>query len=97
MTNAAEKLSITLTSEMVRTIRKTVESGEFASTSEVVRDAMRAWQRERLEHAERMAAIRARVRRSLDDPRPDLDADEVDRRLNALFAGTKKVRRRAKA
>ncbi len=93
---AAEKVSITMTPEMMRTIRKSVDSGEFASPSEVMRDAMRAWQRERREHAERIAAIRARIRRSLDDPRPDLDMDEVNRRLEALFTGTKKVRRRAK-
>jgi len=93
----AEKISITMTSEMMRTIRKSVESGEFGSTSEVLRDAMRAWQRERHEHAARIAAIRARIRRSLDDPRPDLDMDEVDQRLEALFSGTKKARRNAKA
>jgi antitoxin ParD1/3/4 len=68
---AAEKISVTMTSEMIRVIRKSVESGEFASTSEVLRDALRAWQRERREHAERLAAIRARIRRSLDDPRPE--------------------------
>jgi antitoxin ParD1/3/4 len=52
-----------------------------------LRDELRAGQRD---HVERLAAIRARIRRSLDDPRPDLDSDEVDRRLEALFASTKK-------
>ncbi|WP_373465555.1 hypothetical protein [Agrobacterium larrymoorei] len=28
-------------------IRESVDAGEYASTSEVVRDAMRVWQRER--------------------------------------------------
>ncbi|MDQ0322464.1 Arc/MetJ-type ribon-helix-helix transcriptional regulator [Pararhizobium capsulatum DSM 1112] len=32
---------------MLRLIRETVDAGEYASTSEVVRDAMRLWQRER--------------------------------------------------
>jgi hypothetical protein len=31
---------------------------------------MRVWQRRRQEDAERLAAIRARIRQSLDDPRP---------------------------
>jgi antitoxin ParD1/3/4 len=97
----AEKISITLTSEMVRTIRASVESGEYASTSEVLRDAMRVWQRRRQEDAERLAAIRARIRQSLDDPRPDLSMDEVDARLDALFTGSpakrRKPRRNAKA
>jgi antitoxin ParD1/3/4 len=94
---AAEKISITLTPQMMRVIRKSVESGEFASTSEVFRDALRAWQRERREYADRLAAIRTRIRRSIDDPRHDLEAGEVDQRLDALFASTKKARRSVKA
>jgi hypothetical protein len=34
-------------------IRESVEAGEYASTSEVNRDAMQLWQRQR-EHAERI-------------------------------------------
>jgi antitoxin ParD1/3/4 len=82
---SAEKISITMTSEMLRAIRESVEAGEYASTSEALRDAVRVWQRVRLEDAERLAALRARVRRSLDDPRPDLDEAEVEARLNQLF------------
>jgi antitoxin ParD1/3/4 len=83
---AAEKISITMTPEMMRVIRKSVESGEFASTSEVLRDALRAWQRERSERAERLAAIRTRIRRSLDDPRPPVPIDEAFDRIEKLHA-----------
>jgi hypothetical protein len=38
------------------------------------------------EAAEYLAAIRARIRRSLDDPRPDMALAEVDSHLAALFA-----------
>jgi antitoxin ParD1/3/4 len=82
----AEKISVTMTPEMMRIIRESVEAGEYASTSEAMRDAVRVWQRDRNEHGERLSAIRARVRRSFDDPRPDLTGEEVDARLNALFA-----------
>lgn len=82
----AEKISITMTPEMLRIIRDTVTAGEYASTSEVVRDAMRVWQRERQEHAERLNAIRARVRRSFDDPRTDLSEQDADTALEAAFA-----------
>jgi antitoxin ParD1/3/4 len=75
---SAEKISITMTPEMMRVIRESVDAGEYTSVSEVFRDAVRAWQRERDEHAERLNAIRARVRRSLDDPRPSLSADEAE-------------------
>jgi antitoxin ParD1/3/4 len=58
----AEKISITMTPEMLNDIRASVESGEFASTSEAMRDAVRIWQRERLERTERLESIRVRIR-----------------------------------
>jgi antitoxin ParD1/3/4 len=88
---SAEKISITMTPDMLRALRESVEAGEYASTSEAVRDAVRVWLRQRLEDRERLAVIRARVRRSLDDPRPDLEEEEVDARLKALFAETAKA------
>lgn len=39
-----EKLSIALTSQQADILREAVDSGEYASASEVVREAMRAWQ-----------------------------------------------------
>nr|WP_244554479.1 type II toxin-antitoxin system ParD family antitoxin [Agrobacterium rosae] len=60
-------------------------AGEYASTSEVVRDAMRVWQRDRQEHAERLNAIRARVRRSFDDPRTNLSEQDADTEFEAAF------------
>ena len=57
-----EKLSITLPSEMVAAIKSRVDAGAYASTSEVLRAAMRVWLREEAEYEERIAAIRARVR-----------------------------------
>jgi antitoxin ParD1/3/4 len=97
MTHSAEKISITMTSDMLRAIRESVESGEYASTSEAMRDAVRVWQRQRVEDAERLAAIRARIRRSIDDPRPSLTEEQADTHFKALFAKTAKVRRDAPA
>jgi antitoxin ParD1/3/4 len=42
-----EKLSIALTPEMASLVRRAVESGEYATTSEVVREALRAWKQRR--------------------------------------------------
>ena len=47
----AEKISITMTPDMLRAIRESVEAGEYASTREALRDAVRVWQRQRLEDA----------------------------------------------
>jgi antitoxin ParD1/3/4 len=81
----AEKISVTMTPDMLRAVRESVAAGEYASTSEALRDAVRLWQRDRQEHAERLAAIRTRIRRSLDDPRPDLTGEEMDTQLQAIF------------
>ena len=39
-----EKVSIALTSQQADVLREAVDSGEYATASEVVREAMRAWQ-----------------------------------------------------
>jgi len=78
---SAEKLSITVTPAMARMIREKVEDGSFGSASEVIRAALRAFQREEEEHAERMASIRARVKASIDDTRPAVPLDEAINRV----------------
>jgi antitoxin ParD1/3/4 len=62
-----------------------------------MRDAIRVWQRQRLEDAERLEAIRARIRRSIDDPRPSMTEKRADAHFKALFAKIAKVRRNAPA
>ncbi len=42
-----EKITIALTSEMAGFVRSAVEAGEYASTSEVIRDAVREWKERR--------------------------------------------------
>lgn len=93
----AEKISITVTPEMLRAIRESVDAGDYASTSEVIRHAMRLWQRERDEHAERMAAIKARIRQSLNDARPSLSEEEARQAIEAMFDEVDKEMGHAKA
>lgn len=57
----AEKISITLPSDMLAKVKSSVESGEYGSTSEVIRDAMRVWQSQRDEYDARLALIRQRL------------------------------------
>jgi antitoxin ParD1/3/4 len=42
-----EKVSVALTPEMLAAVRAAVESGEYASSSEVMREALRDWKRRR--------------------------------------------------
>lgn len=44
----AEKLSIALTPEMAALLRDAVKTGDYASVSEVVREALRDWKAKRL-------------------------------------------------
>lgn len=39
-----EKVSVALTNQQADLLREAVDSGEYATASEVVREAMRAWQ-----------------------------------------------------
>lgn len=82
---AAEKISVTVTSDMLRELRESVEAGEYASTSEALRDAVRIRRRQRLDDFERIAAMRARVERSLADPRASLSAQEAADRMEDFF------------
>ncbi|MFB2562316.1 type II toxin-antitoxin system ParD family antitoxin [Rhizobium sp. IMFF44] len=81
-----EKLSISLPSEMVAAIKARVDAGSYASTSEVLRAAVRVWLREEEEYQQRIAAIGQRVKTSLDDPRPDLSMQDIDSWIKTLAA-----------
>ena len=80
----AEKLSVTVTPTQARLIREKVEDGSFGSASEVIRAALRAFQREEEEHAERIASIKARIRASVEDPRPNLSSKQVRAQLQRI-------------
>jgi antitoxin ParD1/3/4 len=43
-----ERLSIALPASMADAVRRVVEAGEYASTSEVIRDALQLWEARRL-------------------------------------------------
>lgn len=44
---AVEKITIALTAEMAGFVRSAVAAGEYASTSEAIRDAVREWKERR--------------------------------------------------
>ena len=43
----AEKISISLTDELLAEVQSAVASGQYASTSEVVHEALRTWREQR--------------------------------------------------
>ena len=52
-----EKVSVALTPEMAATLRQVVEAGEYASASEVMREALRDWKLRRLQRVQAMEAL----------------------------------------
>ena len=73
-----ERLSITLPTEMAHWVRTKVKEGSYASNSEVIREAMRAWQKQEQLRAQRLAGIRARIAKADADPRPSLGDEDVE-------------------
>lgn len=73
----AEKLSVTVTAQMAQMIREKVDSGQYATASEVIRAGLRALQAEEEERADRLEAIKARIRASIEDPGPGHSNEEV--------------------
>jgi antitoxin ParD1/3/4 len=53
-----EKISIAITPELGEAVREAVQSGEYASASEVIREALREWSHERDERAASIAYYR---------------------------------------
>ena len=78
-----EKLSITLPAELVEIINDRVDAGLYASSSDVLEAAMKLFLADEQEAA--MASIRARVKASLDDPRPSISSDDMDRWINQKY------------
>jgi antitoxin ParD1/3/4 len=65
MTNV-QKVSIALTAELADLVREAVDSGDYASSSEVMRDALRGWAQTRAERAAKLADLRAAIQQGLD-------------------------------
>ena len=61
-----EKMSIALTPEMAAAVRAAVENGEYVSTSEVVREALRDWQLRRSLHQKELEELRNLWQEGLD-------------------------------
>lgn len=60
-----EKLSVALTPELAAKVRQVIESGDYASTSEVIRVAIRDWAERRELRAAKLAELRAVVDQGL--------------------------------
>ena len=85
-----EKISIALPEDMVAAVKAAVENGEYSTTSEVIREALRDWCLKRKVEALDIDELRQLVREGIDSG-PSIDADTVFARLRAHHA-VKKTR-----
>lgn len=83
---STKPLSVTLPHDMAAMVKKKVESGEYATESEVIRDGLRALQA-RDAAVERW--LRDEVAKSYDahiaDPKASVPAEEIMTRLRASY------------
>ncbi len=80
-----ERMTITMPNEMAEILRKAVAGGEYASTSEVVREALREWMRSRDSDRRDLETLQTAIRAGLDSG-PAIPADQVFAELRARYA-----------
>lgn len=80
-----ERMTVTMPAEMAATLRQTVAGGEYASTSEVVREALRLWVRSRDEEQRDLQALRQAIREG-DDSGAGIPAAELFAELRQIIA-----------
>lgn len=90
MSTPLERLTVTMPAEMAAAIKQAVEDGDYASTSEVVREAVRDWKLRRQIALDDLSALKADIDQGLSDLAAgrvkSFDADRIIARGKALLA-----------
>lgn len=86
-----ERMTITLPSDMAAVVKGAVEGGDYASSSEVVREALRDWKMKRALQLQELASLKADIDRGLTDLAEgrvqDFDGARIMERGRKLLAG----------
>ena len=85
MAVSVEKISIALPPEMIAQVRQAVETGEYASSSEVVRDALRDWTYKRHLQQQGIAELRQLWLEARKNDAPGIPAEDVLDRLERKY------------
>ncbi|MFN0045165.1 MAG: type II toxin-antitoxin system ParD family antitoxin [Sphingorhabdus sp.] len=85
-----ERITVTMPEEMAAKMRAAVESGEYATTSEIVREALRDWEEYQERRQAKLQRLRAEIEkgmkgegRSMDDVFNDLFKKLKDKKAKA--------------
>ncbi|WP_263357335.1 type II toxin-antitoxin system ParD family antitoxin [Acidicapsa ligni] len=85
-----ERMTITLPAEMANLVKDAVDEGNYASSSEVVREALRDWKMKRELQLQKIAALKSEIDRGLADVVAgriaEFDAERIMERGRKLLA-----------
>ena len=85
-----ERMTITLPADMAAVVKSAVKGGDYASTREVVREALRDWKTKRELQLQELTALKADIDKGLADLAEgrvkDFDTDRVIERGRQLLA-----------
>ncbi|SEO24526.1 antitoxin ParD1/3/4 [Nitrosospira multiformis] len=90
-----ERLTITLTPELSETIKAAVNEGDYASASEVIREALRDWKLKRALRQEELAALKADIDQALSEvvagQLSEFNRERIVERARKLLAARKRM------
>lgn len=88
-----ERLTITMPGELAAAVRAAVAGGDYASTSEVMREALRDWKIKRAVQQEELSALKADIDKGLAEVAAgrlnDFNANRIIERGRKLLAARK--------
>ena len=82
-----ERVTVALTADLAQTVRSAVEAGEYASTSEIVREALRDWSDKRLLRQHDLKRLKAEIQKGIDsaDAGRLIPAEKAFKELRAKY------------
>ncbi len=82
--STVEKISIALPTDMLTMVRQAVETGDYASSSEVIREALRQWKARRALQGDALSEIKRLWQEGIDSGAgTPLDVEATKRRARA--------------
>jgi antitoxin ParD1/3/4 len=88
---ALERMTITMPSEMASMVQAVVDSGDYATVSEVIREAVREWRARRVNQQQELRALENDIQKGLADIEAgrlkDVDVDRIAARGRKLLPG----------
>jgi antitoxin ParD1/3/4 len=91
MAGNIEKISVALPTDMANLVRRAVKTGDYASSSEVIREALREWKTRRATRTEALAEMRKLWEEGITSgPAEKLDIGVIKRRGRQRLRSSRK-------